>query len=477
MTDPDIPLSGAYTAWWAEVERTLNGAGCDTLVSRSDDDLPIGPLYPAGRALPVWRDTRQPCHVVQHVDHPDLTIANGLALDDLDGGASGLALVLAGAPAAQGFGVEIADATDATSLLAGIRLDAITVRFEVATVTPPLAWDAVTGLVDPGSCASSIDFGLDPIGVMAHAGGMPQAWGSLARSTAQAVATIRQKGFVSPVLRADGRPHHAAGATDAQELAAVLATGVAYLRAIEDDGPSLEDARMALSFTLSVDADEFLSLTKLRAMRRLWASLETACGLTPRPIALHAETATRMLTRRDPWTNLLRNGLACSAALLGGADSVSVLPHTSALGLPDGFARRLARTMPLVLMQEADLGRVDDPAAGSGAFEALTDQLSHDAWRLFQTIEQEGGMVAALASGAWQERIETARQQRQSDLMAGTRCVVGTTAFTTADETPVAVLPVSRRDRIDPLPIEATRFVPLTARRETAFFDQQGGAQ
>ena len=70
-----------------------------------------------------------------------------------------------------------------------------------------------------------------------------------------------------------------------------------------------------------------------------------------------------------------------------------MLPFTSALGLPDAFARRLARNAQLILLEEANLWRVTDPAAGSGAFEALTEGVAERAWTLFQEIEREGGVV------------------------------------------------------------------------------------
>ena len=102
-------------------------------------------------------------------------------------------------------------------------------------------------------------------------------------------------------------------------------------------------------FRLAADADQFLTTAKFRALRKLWARAEEACGLTPAPVFVAAETAWRMMTRRDPYVNMLRTTMAVVAAGLGGADSISVLPHTAAIGLPDNFARRLARNTQLIL--------------------------------------------------------------------------------------------------------------------------------
>src|SRR5690606_14304291 len=128
---------------------------------------------------------------------------------------------------------------------------------------------------------------------------------------------------------------------EAQELAFALAEAVAALRVLEAGGLPLEEARKAIAFRLAADADQFASICKLRALRRLWARVEKSCGLTPSPAYVETETAWRMMTRRDPWVNALRTTTAAFSAGVGGADAVTVLPFTQALGLPDGQARRL----------------------------------------------------------------------------------------------------------------------------------------
>ena len=108
------------------------------------------------------------------------------------------------------------------------------------------------------------------------------------------------------------------------------------------------------------------------------ARVATASGLPPKPAIVTGETAWRTITRRDPYSNILRATIAVAAAGLGGADAITVLPHTAALGLPDAFARRVARNIQLILLDESNLARVTDPAAGSGALESLTEQLCLD---------------------------------------------------------------------------------------------------
>ena len=214
--------------------------------------------------------------------------------------------------------------------------------------------------------------------------------------------TFLAKGFDKGLVCADGRVIHAAGGSPAQELAFALASGVAALRALETAGVSLDDARKLIDFRLAADADEFLTLAKFRALRRLWAAIQRACGLEAEAIRVHGETAWRMMTRRDPWVNLLRSTVAVFSAGLGGADSVCVLPFTQALGLPDAFARRIARNTQLAPLEESNLGKVADPAAGSGGIEALTDALVERGYALFQEIEKAGGLARALEGGAFE---------------------------------------------------------------------------
>src|SRR5262249_21182034 len=182
-------------------------------------------------------------------------------------------------------------------------------------------------------------------------------------------------------------------------LAFTLAAGLAYLRLLEASGFSLEQARTRISFLMAADAEQFLTIAKFRALRKLWARVEQVCKLDPQPIFISAETAWRMMTRRDPYVNMLRTTIAVTAAGVGGVNAITVLPFTAALGLSDAFARRTARNAQLILLEESNLFRVADPAAGSGGIEKLTTQMSQAAWTLFQEIEAAGGGAGALEGG------------------------------------------------------------------------------
>ena len=265
-------------------------------------------------------------------------------------------------------------------------------------------------------------------------------------------------------LLADGRPCHEAGGSEAQELAAMLATLVAYLRACEAAGLRPRMALGKIALALAADADLFLTIAKFRAARRLVARVAEACGAgsAAESIQLTASTSERMMARRDPWVNMLRTTIACAGAAFGGAEAITVLPFTWALGKPDAFARRIARNTHLVLQEESSAARVTDPAHGSWYVEKLTDDLAKAAWALFQEIEAQGGMAAALESGFIQEKIARVAEARAGDIAHGRVELTGVSAFPKLGDDGVKVDP---HPPFDPVVKGGTSVAPLTPRR------------
>ena len=322
--------------------------------------------------------------------------------------------------------------------------------------------------IDPPS--ADLRFSLNPIGGFAASGRSSQTWQNLAPSFAATIGELAADGFRGPFAVADGRIIHNAGGSEAQELAFALASALTYLRALEQSGMSLEAAYAAIYFRLTADADQFLTTAKFRALRKLWARVATASGLPPTPAIVMAETAWRTMTRRDPYANILRATIAVAAAGLGGADAVTVVPHTAALGLPDAFARRLARNIQLILLEESNLARVTDSAAGSGAFESLTEQLCLAAWTQLQGIERAGGAWAALESGLVQRNVAAVRAAREQAVAHGQDILTGSNAFPDIAETPPAVLDVKPRAAASEQPATVT-VAPLPRLRLTEPFE------
>jgi methylmalonyl-CoA mutase len=202
-------------------------------------------------------------------------------------------------------------------------------------------------------------------------------------------------------ITVDGPAFHNLGANATWELAGSIAAAVAYLRLLTDAGISVAQALRQISFRLAADDDQFMTIAKMRAARQLWARVAEVVGDPEGGAAvLHAETSLPMMTQRDPWVNMLRGTVAAFGAGVGGADTVLVFPFDVAIpggfpGMATSFARRMARNIQLLLLEESHVGRIFDPAGGSWFVEDLTEQLAQQAWQHFQSIEKHGGFVDA----------------------------------------------------------------------------------
>src|SRR3954464_307078 len=445
----DLPLAADFPKatvddWRKLVDGVLKGAPFEKLVGKTYDGLKIDPLYPRAKGVApvVGRTAAAPWRIMQRIDQPDASAANAQALTDLENGATGLALVFAGGNAAHGFGLEpTADAI--AKILKDVHLDAgIGLELEIGPQSRmaaiPVAEYVKSNGIDPAAC--DIRFGLDPLAAGAVWGHSPYTWDEIVPAVTGGINGLAALGFKGPFASADGRVVHDAGGSEVQELAFVLACGIAYLRAIEGAGVPLEQAQGMVYARLAADADQFLTMAKFRALRLLWARIETACGLMPKPLFIAADTAWRMLTQRDPYVNMLRATVATFSAGLGGANAITVLPHTLALGLPDPFARRVARNTQLVLLEESNLDKVSDPAAGSGGIESLTQQLCERAWALFQKIENAGGAFAALEQNLIQNEVAATRLKRERNIATRKEVLTGATEFPNLNEIRVAVL-------------------------------------
>lgn len=445
----ELPLARDFpatdeAAWKTLVEKALKGAPFSLLESKSYDGIVVEPLYARATDAHIvpGRAAGKPWEVLQRIELGDGKAANGQALDDLNNGASGLVLVFEGSVGDYGYGLPPSEAVLKTAL-EGVHLDwGVPIEFQLGPVCKDTAL-MLANLVKMGDIAPSkvnIRFGFDPIGILATNGWSNIVWPDMAPVLAALVTEMMEQGFAGPFAVGDGRPVHAAGGSEAQELAFALSTALAYLRALEAGGIPLDEARRLLFFRLAADQNQSLTIAKFRALRKLWGRVEEACGLTPEPAFVSAETAWRMMTKRDPYGNIVRGTIATLAAALGGADAVTVLPFSTALGLPDAFARRIARNTQSILIEEANLYRVADPAAGAGAIEALTDELCAAAWALFQDIEKAGGAAEALRAGLIQREVAKVRDAREKAAARRKDSLVGTSDFPLLAEELVAVL-------------------------------------
>ena len=261
------------------------------------------------------------------------------------------------------------------------------------------ACDALLALVaevDPDQRATlSVDLGADPL--TASLSDRP------APSIQEVVGVAKQVAGSHGVraITVDGPAFHNLGANATWELAGSVAAAVAYLRVLTESGLPVAQALRQISFRLAADDDQFMTIAKVRALRQLWARVAEVVGEPESGGAVvHAETSLPMMTQRDPWVNMLRTTLAAFGAGVGGADTVLVFPFDVAIpggfpGMATSFARRMARNIQLLLLEESHVGRILDPAGGSWFVEDLTEQLAQQAWQHFQSIEKHGGFVDA----------------------------------------------------------------------------------
>jgi methylmalonyl-CoA mutase len=452
--------------WRALAEKALGGASFeDALVSRTDDGIRIDPLALRVRDATlrgVRSDPAAPWAAMQRIDDPDPMRANRQALEDMDQGATGLALIFEGAPNAFGYGLPAKPEALAVALH-NVPLQRMSLRLDVhpasrASIDWLFAY-LIKRRVDPTRLGLS--FGIDPAAIFAGTGRLKMSIEALKASMPQSLAHFFGLSLPGILLEGDGRVFHNAGATEAQELGIAIASAVWYLRMFEEARQPLVYAAPHIGFSLAVDQDQFASIAKLRALRTLWTRIAEVCSIPPASVSVHAETSYRMMTRMDPETNILRNTIAAFAAAIGGADTISVLPHTIALGLPDSAARRIARNTQSILASEAHVGFVADPTAGSGAVENMTDSLCEAAWEEFQAIEREGGILQSLAAGKVQSRIAVARQKRADAYKEGERHIIGTTLHPVVSGHSFPTLQAARRTVEEDAAISCERLAAL----------------
>ncbi|WP_372345314.1 methylmalonyl-CoA mutase family protein [Streptomyces sp. KL116D] len=415
----------------------------DALSTPLEDGLRARPLYTSGDATtvasglpgfaPFVRGGRAEGNVVGGWDvRQRHAVADAAAvLADLENGVTSLWLTVGGSG---GIPVEALP-----TALDGVLLDLAPIVLDAGAETAAAADRLLRLYADAGVAddAARGNLGADPLGHEARTGTGydDEAVVELARR-----CTARHPGLRA--LTVDALPYHEAGGSAAQELGASLATGVAYLRLLTAAGLTVRQALAQLEFRYAATADQFLTIAKFRAARRLWARVAEACGAADAGAQRqHAVTSSVMTTRRDPWVNMLRTTIATLAAGVGGADSVTVLPFDDALGLPDAFARRIARNTSTILIEESHLARVIDPAGGSGYVERLTDELAHAGWEFFQLIERSGGQAAALRSGLVRDRLAETWAARSARLAQRREPITGVSEFPHLGEKPVRRAP------------------------------------
>ncbi len=439
-----------------EPERLLDASTYDDLTiaplyTRRDElpELPLPGEYPFVRGADPVRDVQRGWHVTARFEGSDAATVNEQILAGLDNGVSSVWL---------GVGERGVATKDLPRALQGLL-------FELA----PLALDAGVDASDAAAQLFSILDGYetaDRTDIRISLGLTPltSAFNGTSHADLDTAVRLAQQAVARPetvrALTVCGIALHNAGASDAQELGASIAAGLEYLRLLTEAGVDVADALEQVVFRFAATDDQFATIAKFRAGRRLWARVAHQLGAPAFGDAPQwAVTSAAMMSQRDPWVNMLRTTLAAFGAGVGGADFVTVLPFDSALppgelAVSQAFSQRMARNTQLLLLEESHLGHVRDPGAGSWYVESATDALAEKAWEFMQEFESAGGFRAALDSGLLAERVDATRARRDRDVAHRKTAVTGVSEFPNLAEKPLS---------------EAARDFSAIARYGTAF--------
>ncbi|MGV8040968.1 MAG: methylmalonyl-CoA mutase family protein [Thermoanaerobaculaceae bacterium] len=462
--------------WHQEVVKLLKGAPFEkrmltathegiTLKSLYTSEDVAGLRFPAAMPgdAPFVRGTRPlgfregAWFVAQELPCPTYEELNAALRSDLERGQTAVNLLLDRAtqagldPDMAGVGEVGAGGTSIASLIGlgraldGVDLEQVPILVQPGSAALPFAALLVAYLRRHQKDVTKLrgSLGMDPLCGLVTFGELPV---SLGRAYDELATLTRWAAVHAPgvaTLSAYGFPYHDSGASAVQELAFTLATAVEHLRQLEARGVDVETSARRTLVGLSVGSHFFMEVAKLRAARMLWAQVVQASGgsETAARMTLHARSSSWNKTAYDPCTNILRATTEAFAAVLGGCDSLHVAAFDEALGLPSELGRRIARNTQTILREEVHLDALVDPAGGSWAVEALTAQVAEKAWALFQQLEAEGGMLAALEKGIPQRMVAEVAAERAKAVAGRRESILGVNVY----PNPTEARPVRRQ--------------------------------
>ena len=342
----------------------------------------------------------------------DAEAVNEAALVDLDNGATSLHL-------------DLEPGTDLAVALRGVLLDLAPVSLERPDAEQSAALARL--LEDtPHEPHPGNNLSADPATALMFGERVADDGSRVADAFVATVRRAQSLGVLGAVV--DGTALHDMGASDAQELGWTMAVGVHYLRVLTEAGFSVDEAAALVEFRYAASDEQFPTIAKLRAARRLWARVLEASGADDIPQRQHVVTSRAMMGKVDPWVNMLRGTIAAFAAGVGGADAVTVVPFDERLGMPDAFGRRIARNTSSLLIEESHVAAVTDPAGGAYAVEKLTDDLAVAGWAELGRIEADGGFGERAAAGV-KERVRAVRAVRDAGIADRSRPLTGISEF------------------------------------------------
>jgi len=456
----DFPAH-SYEQWHQAAEALLKGASFEKrLVSKTYEDITIQPIYrhediaslehrkhlpgadsrvrgshPQGFLKTGWE-------VSQELKAATPGELNRLAHDGLSGGQTELNVVVGcGQAGCCKGGVALDVVTDVTTALAGVALDTVATCWQSGPASVPVAALVIAGAQQLGVPAAQLRGGFDndPLAELVAEGSLRH---SLATRFNHMAALTDYAGQHAPQLRTiavRGDVYHNAGATATQELGHVIATLVCYIEEMKARGLAPQAVLPHIRIGLAVGSDYFMEIAKIRAARWLWSKVAASYAVPNAPVHIHASTSKWNKTTYDAHTNMLRVTAEAFAAVVAGVDSLHIGPYDEIGGQTDEFSRRIARNIHLILREECGLNHVIDPAGGSTYIEWLTDQIAAKSWGIFQGIEAQGGMLAALENGSVQQSVVAVCQAKFQNIRRRKDKIVGSNMYPDAKRGKLAV--------------------------------------
>lgn len=457
-----------YAEWYATAVKSLKGKPFEKLISKTYEGIEIQPIYtqadtadldylhsipgqqPYVRGTAALQYVSEPWLVAQEASIGDPALLNVVLQHDLERGQTAINILLDRAARAgidpdqseAGFvgvdGVSVATVVDLQTLFSGIDLAATPLFVRAGTVALPFAALLAAYLENEGVDTAVLSGTLeaDPIAELARRGSLPLP---LETAYAEIADLMRWAANHAPdlaVMTLHGYPYAHGGANVVQELAFVLATAVTYMRTLQALELDINIIARSMQFAFALGGDFFMEIAKLRAARLLWTQIVAAFGgdAEAQKMRIHGRSSRWNKTQTDAYVNMLRATTEAFSGAIGGVNSMHVAPVDEEFDATDEFSRRIARNVQIILQEEAGLTHLVDPAGGAYYIEYLTDQVAQKAWALFQEIEGQGGMLAALQNGFVQGAVAETAVARQKNLAKRKDVLVGTNMYANLDE-------------------------------------------
>jgi methylmalonyl-CoA mutase N-terminal domain/subunit len=224
-----------------------------------------------------------------------------------------------------------------------------------------------------------------------------------------------------------------AGSTAAQEIGFTLADAICYIETAIKAGLKVDEFAPQLAFFFASHTDLLEEVAKFRAARRLYAKIMKerfgAKDAKSMMLRFHTQTGGVTLTAQQPDNNIVRVTLQALAAVLGGTQSLHTNSKDEALALPTESSVKLSLRTQQIIALESGVTNTIDPLGGSYYIEDLTDRLVAEAEKIIHTIDEMGGMVAAIEQGYPHREIEHAAYVYGKSVESGERAIVGVNKF------------------------------------------------